>query len=130
LADLILSDLQALFVENADVDRAPAMKRYMRDQFPFLGIASPIRKQLQNSLFSTLPLSFNPVPLSSKLWQLPEREYQYAACDLLTKCFRRKKAMENTDADLLLSLILHRKDSSEFFVQKSSRLGFERILKN
>lgn len=61
------------------------MRAYMRDQFPFLGIATPARRQALKPVIRT----FNGAPpaelvvVAGELWQLPQREYQYAALDLL-----------------------------------------------
>jgi 3-methyladenine DNA glycosylase AlkD len=34
------------FETNADAEVVPAMRAYMRDQFPFLGIRTPERRKL------------------------------------------------------------------------------------
>lgn len=85
--------------------RAVTMSTYMRDQFPFLGIPSPMRKQLTKEVFLETgilkkPFDENPV---LELWALPEREYQYAACEYLER-FRKK--LELPHLHLLERLIL------------------------
>ena len=35
------------FYDHADKERAHAMAAYMRDQFPFLGLSTPLRRQLE-----------------------------------------------------------------------------------
>jgi 3-methyladenine DNA glycosylase AlkD len=69
----------------ADPGRAEAMAAYMRHQFPFLGVPSP---QLKLALRAVQPGRLGQAELttvSRRLWQLPEREYQYAACALLSR---------------------------------------------
>lgn len=69
----------------ADPERAKAMAAYMRHQFPFLGVPSP---KLKLALRAAQPGRLDQPELTSvsrRLWQLPEREYQYAACALLSR---------------------------------------------
>lgn len=63
------------------------MAKYMRDQFAFLGIPSVPRRSLQREAFSRMgpPSGDALLRLAEELWALAEREYQYAACDLLAK---------------------------------------------
>ncbi|WP_117210441.1 DNA alkylation repair protein [Allorhizocola rhizosphaerae] len=72
--------LRERFTAAADPQRAVAMRAYMRDQFPFLGIPSP---QLKVLLRGVSPTDLKATVLA--LWNLPEREYQYAACALLRR---------------------------------------------
>ena len=67
--------------------RAVAMAAYMRDQFPFLGIASPERAALQQLALAGLakPTEGELELAVRELWALPEREYQYAGMDLLAR---------------------------------------------
>jgi len=61
------------------------MQRYMKNIAPFIGIRTPIRREALKPIFKSAP-----APTSEQLgktaralWRLEEREYQYAACDLL-----------------------------------------------
>ena len=63
------------------------MAAYMKNHFTFLGIKSPLRKQLLREYFVEYALP-EPDQLFEKVWQLyhlPEREYEYAAFALLEK---------------------------------------------
>lgn len=64
---------------------AKGMQAYMKDVAPFLGITTPVRRSAQRAAWAHLPaLDIDDVAAESRaLWELPEREYQYAACDLL-----------------------------------------------
>ncbi len=56
----------------------------MRNQFPFLGIATPERRQIVRSIITDIGLPTSPLACAEALWRMDERECQYAACDLLT----------------------------------------------
>jgi 3-methyladenine DNA glycosylase AlkD len=80
-ADAIVAALEPL----SDPERATAMRSYMKDVAPFLGLTSPERRAALRSVWKALPRLDEP-DLSATckaLWALPEREYQYAACDLI-----------------------------------------------
>ena len=67
------------------------MRAYMRGQFAFLGIPSPERRRLTREALTGLPAldTAELLHLADRLWQLPEREYQYVACGLLSRGARR-----------------------------------------
>jgi 3-methyladenine DNA glycosylase AlkD len=69
---------------------AHAMRAYMKDVAPFLGIPTPLRRSAQRAAWAQLPaLAEDEVAAVSRaLWALPEREYQYAACDLIGRHVR------------------------------------------
>jgi len=71
----------------ADADRAEPMRRYMKDVAPFLGVSTPDRRGALKVAWSDLPeLDANELARAcDELWGLPEREYQYAACDLVDR---------------------------------------------
>ncbi len=81
-----VESLQAAFTTGAVPANAPAMEKYMRGLFPFLGIKAPQRRTLQREALKECgrPASADDLgELAGHLWELPEREYQYAACDIL-----------------------------------------------
>ena len=74
------------FEPARDPVAAAPMARCMRDQFEFLGIGSPARRALQRKALA----GFRPdrdvlLTGADSLWNRREREYQYAACDLLVR---------------------------------------------
>lgn len=75
------------FEAARDDVRAAGMRWYMRDQFPFLGIQTPERRRLLREATAGLgrPSAEQLLAAARTLWSLPEREYQYAATDLLTR---------------------------------------------
>jgi 3-methyladenine DNA glycosylase AlkD len=80
-----VASLQTLFEQNADPAQAAPMKKYMRDQFEYLGIKTPKNVALQKEFFEAQgfpPLSELELVLRD-LWSLPQREFQYVAVGLL-----------------------------------------------
>lgn len=66
---------------------AAAMQAYMKDVAPFLGITTPERRRALRSAWSGLAV-LDPGDVADvvrNLWSLPEREYQYAACDVIAR---------------------------------------------
>lgn len=86
-----LVPLTQLFEQAADPENALPMQKYMRDQFEFLGIKSPLRKQLFKQFLTSygLPAVDQLDLICRDLWALPTREYQYTAIDLLDKMARK-----------------------------------------
>jgi len=83
---------------------AAPMSAYMKNHFPFHGITSQHRTELLKDLLSkeNLP-EHNDLPLICRqLWQLPQREYTYAALTLMTK-FHKK--LTPTDIPWLIDLV-------------------------
>jgi 3-methyladenine DNA glycosylase AlkD len=77
--------LKTLFEQNANPVQAVPMKKYMRDQFQYLGIKTPQNGALQKEFYEKYgfpPLSELDTVLRD-LWSLPQREFQYVAVGLL-----------------------------------------------
>lgn len=89
MQDYLLS-LKSLFKQHSDPDAAAPMKRYMRDQFEFFGIKTPERKAIFRRFVAEvgLPRASRLESIIRELWDLPQREYQYAAMDLLDESRR------------------------------------------
>lgn len=87
-----------------NVEQAGPMKAYMKHHFPFLGIKGPLRKELLRAQFReyALPEVGAVFDEAWKLYELPEREYQYAAIALLDKM---KKQFTTEDYPNLLKFI-------------------------
>ena len=82
---LTVEKLQEELESFQDKDQAKKMEKYMRNQFPFLGVKTPERrKAVITALGQTREPDFQVIQHSvEQLWLLPEREYQNAALDLL-----------------------------------------------
>ena len=81
----VLDEIREVLTANAQPARAEPMRAYMRDQFIFLGIPTPLRRKLLSPRLKELKGSDagDLLALAKQLWALPEREYQYAALDML-----------------------------------------------
>lgn len=79
--------LRAQLTAAADPARAPAMRAYMRGQFDFLGVAAPARRKAAGPWIKSHDAAGPDVwlTLAERLWQEPEREFQYVALDLLAR---------------------------------------------
>ena len=79
-----MEELIKTFYANRDPQRAIGMAAYMKDQFSFLGIPRPERSTLQKDFIKRArrqgKVEWQDV---YRLWDLPEREFQYAALDYL-----------------------------------------------
>ncbi|MEX0783683.1 MAG: DNA alkylation repair protein [Dehalococcoidia bacterium] len=82
-----LERISARFEAARDPERAAPMAKYMRDQFPFLGIPAPEQRVLQREAMAALarPSEGDLGELLGHLWELPEREYQYAGCGVIAR---------------------------------------------
>ncbi|MFC7548604.1 DNA alkylation repair protein [Plantactinospora sp. GCM10030261] len=87
LATTVLTRLGTAYGAARDPGRAVAMSAYMRDRFPFLGIAAPAQRQLSREVLAGLSRPDESALRSVALgcWALPEREYQYFACGYLRR---------------------------------------------
>lgn len=87
--------LKSFFEPHADPAKAAPMKKYMRDQFEYLGIKSPQMAALQKEFIAAngLPPLEDLDAIVRDLWELPQREFQYLALGLISKF--EKKVDEN-----------------------------------
>jgi 3-methyladenine DNA glycosylase AlkD len=86
----LLSQIETALRPLADPVQAVPMRAYMLDQFAFLGIrATPRRRALRGLPRLTTWTADALLSLAEALWDLPEREFQYVAVDLLAKHHRQ-----------------------------------------
>ncbi|MEV0731514.1 DNA alkylation repair protein [Polymorphospora sp. NPDC050346] len=87
LASEVLARLTTVYAAAADPARGAQMAAYMRDRFPFLGIQAPARAVLGRQVLAGLgrPDEADLRAVAVGCWTLPEREYQYFACDWLRR---------------------------------------------
>jgi 3-methyladenine DNA glycosylase AlkD len=81
----VLSEVQGRLPALGDKKVAFGAQAYMKDIAPFLAVKTPERRKLFKEIYRELP-----APTSKELgetaralWKLREREYHYAACDLI-----------------------------------------------
>lgn len=77
--------LRELLLQHADSTRAAAMHRYMKGNFPYFGIPSPLRRELLRTWKAELgkPDRDYWISFMHWCWDQPEREWQYAAMDMM-----------------------------------------------
>ena len=87
----LVSALRKEFIKHADPQVSKDAAAYMRNQFEFLGIKTPLRRELCKDLVNiSKNLSEKEViALCKELWAQSEREFQYVACDILAKNAKR-----------------------------------------
>lgn len=88
------------------VDAGP-MKKYMRDQFDFFGLRSPILKEAVKNFIreNGLPESNELSSFIKEAWAKPEREMQYAALAVADKL---KKQMTKEDIQWIEYIIVNK----------------------
>jgi 3-methyladenine DNA glycosylase AlkD len=87
LINRYVDELVKLYTQHIDLDYANWSKNYLRNQFDFLGIRTPIRRKLMKQFFREfgVPTKENLKEIILTLWERSEREYQKAALDMLEK---------------------------------------------
>ena len=99
----LLSQIDAALRPLADLAQAAPMRAYMLDQFAFLGIrATPRRQALRGLPRLNTWTAVDLLSAAEALWEMPEREFQYAAVDLLAKHHRQ---LELASLPSLLQLV-------------------------
>ncbi|WP_425836548.1 DNA alkylation repair protein [Streptomyces fractus] len=87
LADTLLARLPEVYGPAADPERAEQMRAYMKDVAPFLGLTSPVRRDLTKAVLDGTPRpdESDLTAVALRCWALPEREYAYFAIDYLRR---------------------------------------------
>jgi 3-methyladenine DNA glycosylase AlkD len=90
-----------------NAERAVPMQQYMRNQFLYLGMMTDERRKTGNEYIRKHPLPDHDSmhAIVKELWELPERDYQYFAIELIIKC---RKNWTKNDIELFEWLIVHK----------------------
>jgi 3-methyladenine DNA glycosylase AlkD len=96
--------LKNLYEQNANPAQAGAMKKYMRDQFEYLGIKTPQSTALMKEFIKEhgLPPIAQLNAIVRELWSLPQREFQYAAIGLIRMLENKLESKFITTLEYLL----------------------------
>lgn len=128
MIDRFIQTLQSEFEANADAKIALQQKAYLRDQFQFYGIKTPVRRSIQKPFLikAYLPPKENLNSLVRILWKRPEREYHYFAQELVQKYAKR---FEKKDIDLLEFMITNQSwwDTVDFIATKLVKAYFKKF---
>lgn len=98
----IINTLVKVYESHRDPQTAKALAAYMRGQYPFLGIKTPLRREILKEFLITNPPNIDWIPI---LWKLPEREYLCVAIDVLNKI---KKTVGPNDIILIENCIINK----------------------
>jgi 3-methyladenine DNA glycosylase AlkD len=81
------ASLKTLLEGHANPVQAAPMRKYMRDQFEYLGIKSPVLSDLMKGFIAAngLPPITDLDVILRDLWSFPQREFQYAANGFLSR---------------------------------------------
>ncbi|OFI07102.1 DNA alkylation repair enzyme [Clostridium acetireducens DSM 10703] len=78
-------DIFQVFYDSRDEEKSIKMARYMKNKFPFLGIAKPERMKLSKSFMKQRKKDIKiDWSLVSKCYNMPEREFHYLALDYVS----------------------------------------------
>ncbi|WP_312476218.1 DNA alkylation repair protein [Neobacillus sp.] len=96
--------LTDLFEKNRNETEAVPMKNYLKGHFAFLGIKSPLRKELEKHFFKDTGLLKEPFSKEFivELWEKDEREYQYTALTYIEKSLNK---LQKADLPFMEQLI-------------------------
>lgn len=102
----LISELEKQFRIHSNTENGLAMSKYMKDRFPFYGIKSQLRKEIQKQWIANLPKDLKSDErweLIRALWEKEQREFHYIAIDWLNSW--NKKFIEEGDGEQLHFLI-------------------------
>ena len=83
----LTKDIINTFSANNNPAIAAGAKAYLRNQFDFYGLQSPLRRALTKDVFNKHKINTEAelIATAKEVWELPERECQYVAIELLAK---------------------------------------------
>ena len=97
--------IQLVLLANANSENALPMRAYMRSQFDFLGIKTPLRRQLLKDTGKLSASTTELFQLVHALWNLPQREFHYVAIDIVAQ---HRKTLRLEHIPVLLDLAQQR----------------------
>ena len=91
LADTVMERLTTTYPTAADPERAARTQAYIKDVAPYLGLPSPLRRELSRTVLAGTPRpdETDCTAIALRCWELPEREYAYFAVDYLRRHVKR-----------------------------------------
>ncbi|UII34245.1 DNA alkylation repair protein [Fulvivirga ulvae] len=98
-------ELREYFKPHADKSKAFAMKKYLRGNFEFFGIQTPLRRNLARHFLKShgLPSISELHQMVVELWTLPERELQLTAMDICEKLAKKVSEDHITTLEYMLT---------------------------
>jgi len=102
-----IQTLELELKRNANRKIAKEQKAYMRNQFEFYGIKTPLRREIQKPFLakSYLPPKTDLEEIVKTLWNKPQREYQFIAQELV---YKYTQQFDKNDIALLEFMVTHK----------------------
>ncbi|WP_300978765.1 DNA alkylation repair protein [Flavobacterium sp.] len=92
-----ITALDKEFAAQANTAQSSAMEAYMKNHFPFFGIAMPQRRAILKSISAehSDSIKANARTLAFQLYEKPQREFHYCAIELLIQNCSKKLALDD-----------------------------------
>ena len=124
-----IQTLELELKRNANRKIAKEQKAYMRNQFEFYGIKTPLRREIQKPFLtkSYLPPKTDLEEIVKTLWNKPQREYQFIAQELV---YKYTQQFDKNDIALLEFMVTHKSwwDTVDYIAVKLIGAYFIRFL--
>ena len=125
-----IQTLELELKRNSNTKIAKEQKAYMRNQFEFWGIKTPLRREIQKPFLakSYLPPKTDLEEIVKTLWNKPQREYQFIAQELV---FKYTQQFDKNDIALLEFMVTHKSwwDTVDYIAVKLIGAYFTRFPK-
>ncbi len=122
-----LTALENEFTAYADTRVAKDQARYMKNQFAFFGIKTPLRRHIIRPFLtrSYLPGKSEMIEIVKEAWEKPQREFQYFGQEL---AFKYLSDLEKQDISLFEHMIVHKSwwDTVDFIATKLAGAYFKK----
>ncbi|VXB60581.1 DNA-7-methylguanine glycosylase [Flavobacterium sp. 9R] len=101
-----ITALEKEFIAKANTAQSSAMEAYMKNHFPFFGIAMPQRRAILKSVSAEFSdeIKVNARALAFQLYEKPQREFHYCAIELLLQHCSKK--LQKDDIHWIEQLLL------------------------
>lgn len=116
------------FSKYANEKIAAQQKAYMRDQFEYYGIKTPLRREIQKPFLNKqfLPEKEEAIQVVQLLWQKSQRDFHYVGQELMLKYV---KQFEENDMAILEFMVVHKSwwDTVDFIATKLVATYFKKF---
>ena len=87
-----IDELRTQYEAAANAADAANMEKYMKDNFLFTGLKTPLRRSIQKEVLFAhkAEVNENARQIARQLYSLPQREYHYSAIEIITRELKGK----------------------------------------